>query len=144
MKEDASPDFENYTKTSTVYDVTRHPVGIDYMVEQLLALEKEGRLTGLDVGSGTGNHPLELKAKLPNLDLTLLEFNDGMFAQLSSKVAKNHADIKVQQGSVLNMVQFKDNSFDFVMMTQVLHHITAEGLDQDSVVTKVIDRKSVV
>ena len=77
----------------------------------------------LDVGCGTGNYLDLLKQKVG--ECHGLEFNEGM---LSQSMAKHDGDSRVtlREGSVLEMGCFADQEFDFVIMTQVLHHLTPD------------------
>lgn len=121
-------EYENYTHTSTTYDSVRAPIGLDSlhaafkMAASNLDLPVEG-LRILDVGCGTGNYINAVKAHVGSCDG--LEFNSGMLKQATAKHG-NDPRVTLQQGSVLDMQAFNDGTFDAVMMTQVLHHLTPD------------------
>ena len=79
----------------------------------------------LDVGCGTGNYITAVKGDVGKC--CGLEFNPGRLAQSLAKHAGDDR-VSLQAGSVLE-IPFEDNSFDAVMMTQVLHHLTPDTHD---------------
>jgi len=106
----------DYDQVSQVYDKVR--VGDPEMVHQILngiSLSKETRV--LDVGCGTGNNTLLLAAAsgscVVGLDLSL-----GM---LKEAIAKSHSLPLLQ--SPADALPFSDESFEFVFMTEVVHHL---------------------
>jgi len=121
-------EYEDYTTTSNTYDSVRAPVGLDSLGNALKMSAANNNLSVdelrlLDVGCGTGNYIDAVKNSVKSCNG--LEFNDGMFEQASRK--HNDDDrVTLTQGSVLNMECFEDNSFDTVIMTQVLHHLTPD------------------
>jgi ubiquinone/menaquinone biosynthesis C-methylase UbiE len=106
----------NYDQVSKVYDKVR--VGDPEMVQQILAgvsLSEDAMV--LDVGCGTSNNTLLLAAtscsRVVGLDLSL-----GMLREAS---AKSHSLPLLQ--SPADALPFSDESFEFVFMTEVVHHL---------------------
>jgi len=106
----------NYDQVSKVYDKVR--VGDPEMVQQILdgvSLSKESMV--LDVGCGTCNNTLLLAAtscsRVIGLDLSL-----GMLREAS---AKSHSLPLLQAAA--DVLPFSNESFDFVFMTEVVHHL---------------------
>lgn len=136
-------EFENYSDTSNVYDNYRVPVGLDNLqVAFKIASEALGKevkdLKLLDVGCGTGNYLKEIKGKVK--ECYGVEFNEGMLAQCKTKIGEDKSII-LQQGSVLELDKiFGENEFDVVIMTQMIHHLTADhhqkAIDQIARVVK--------
>ena len=126
-------EYENYSETSKKYDNFRRPIGLESLNGALkLASETLGKpvneLTLLDVGCGTGNYIGEIKDKVAKCHG--LEFNEGMYAQACEKF-KGDDQVSLKQGNVLDMKEhFEENSFDVVIMTQVMHHLTPDTHDQ--------------
>ena len=123
-------EFENYNKTSQTYDDLRLPIGLDSLDAALKrasdTLETPiNELKLLDVGCGTGNYINAVKEKVGSC--TGLEYNEGMSAKFK---AKHEGDDRVQLhlGSVLDMDNyFPENSFDVVIMSQIMHHLTPDA-----------------
>jgi ubiquinone/menaquinone biosynthesis C-methylase UbiE len=116
-------EFEDYSTTSKVYDATRVPVG----VESLINLLKEEKCESLlDLGCGTGNY---LAPVAPHVQKVMgIDYNTGMLEQCAAKVEKlGLKHVELQQGSILERLPFDDNSFDAVMINQVLHHVDTNG-----------------
>ena len=77
----------------------------------------------LDVGCGTGNYIMSLKDKVAHC--TGLEYNAGMLDQANCKFG-NVENVVVSEGSALKLDAIEAESFDIVIMTQVLHHLAPE------------------
>ena len=117
----------NYDQVSKVYDKIR--VGDPEMVQQILegvALFEESLV--LDVGCGTGNNTLLLAAtscsRVIGLDLSL-----GMLREAS---AKSESFPMIQ--SPADILPFSDESFQFVFMTEVVHHLP----DVDKTISEIL------
>jgi len=102
----------------------RKPIGLDDLTKTFeAAASRLGKpvteLKVLDVGCGTGNY---LQAFSPLVgECYGLEFNSGMLQQVQAKKIPN---VTIQQGSVLDLENiFGSDTFDVVVMTQVLHHL---------------------
>ena len=123
-----SEDYEDYNTTSQTYDNWRIAVGVDSLENALeLAAKRTGvpkaSLKLLDVGCGTGNYIDYIKGKVGSC--TGLEFNDGMLVTAKAK-HKDNDNVKLTSGSATNMDQFESETFDIVIMTQVIQHIPTE------------------
>lgn len=128
LSKELAEDYEDYNASSKSYDNWRIVVGLDSLETALdLAAKRAGvpktSLKLLDVGCGTGNYIDYVKGKVGSC--TGLEINDGM---LATAMAKHKGDdrVKLISGSAADMDCFEDETFDIVIMTQVLHHLAAE------------------
>jgi ubiquinone/menaquinone biosynthesis C-methylase UbiE len=124
---DDDMEYEDYSATSQVYDSTRVPIGLESLKNSLARASAAvgmpvEELELLDTGCGTGNYLNAVKPLVGKC--TGLEFNEGMLGQA---MAKHGDDPKVSllEGSVLE-IPFEDATFDAVIMTQVLHHLTPD------------------
>jgi len=116
-------EFEDYSNTSKVYDATRVPVGVEALIDLLKEQKCESLL---DLGCGTGNYLVPVAPHLKKVNC--LDYNTGMLEQCAAKVEKlGLKHVSLQQGSILERLPFDDNSFDAVMINQVLHHVDTNG-----------------
>lgn len=116
--------YENYSKTSKTYDNVRRPIALDVVREGFQrAAKAQGKkvsdLQVLDAGCGTGNYIHALAGDVQAM--VGLDFNEGMLQQAQGKLGEG-CDAVLLQGSIMDM-PFLDNTFDAVVMNQVLHHI---------------------
>ena len=106
----------DYDKVKDTYDLVR--VGEPEMVHQLLSgvsLEPDSLV--LDVGCGTANNTL-LFWKVVNVRLVGIDLSHGML----QKAIEKSSEILFAQSPAENL-PFKKNNFDFIFMTEVLHHL---------------------
>jgi ubiquinone/menaquinone biosynthesis C-methylase UbiE len=122
-------EYEDYTATSQTYDNIRVPIGLDSLDRALATAAESAGLPSaqdlrvLDVGCGTGNYIDALKDRVGKC--SGLEFNEGMLSQSQAKHAGDPR-VALHHGSVLDMSCFSDESFNTVIMTQVMHHLTPD------------------
>jgi ubiquinone/menaquinone biosynthesis C-methylase UbiE len=124
--------FENYTKTSENYDLTREPIGLEVILGVLASGNPS--LTEqqvLDAGCGTGNYVTALADNVARLEG--VEFNGGMLSAARAKVA-DRDDVRLQQGNILDL-PLEDGSCHGVVVNFVLHHLE-EGSDPDFSATR--------
>ena len=111
-----------YDDTSKTYDNTRTPLGLN-IVFGSLALNDKPLFTQrvLDVGCGTGTFIAKIQGKVQ--EVVGLEYNDGMLDQARALLG---ATAKLVQGSA-DSLPFADQSFDALVMNQVLHHFPQDN-----------------
>jgi ubiquinone/menaquinone biosynthesis C-methylase UbiE len=106
----------DYDHVSAVYDTVRS--GDPEMVHQLLmGINHDATHRVLDVGCGTANNTL-LFAKTSKTQVTGLDLSLGMLKEACKKVP----DVSFVQAPADN-IPFHSASFDFVFMTEVVHHL---------------------
>lgn len=106
----------DYDEVSKVYDNVR--VGDPEMVYQLLqGITLDHNSLVLDVGCGTGNNTL-LVAEATSAKVTGLDISYGMLEKACGKSIK----IPFVQAPA-DTLPFTSGAFDFVFMTEVLHHL---------------------
>ncbi|MFT4689595.1 MAG: class I SAM-dependent methyltransferase [Verrucomicrobiia bacterium] len=124
--------FENYTSTSTNYDLTRQPVGLELIFGALACGSRPlSEQTVLDAGCGTGNYLPALTGKVAKVEG--VELNPGMLGTAQAKMA-DHPELRLQEGSVLEL-PIEDGSCDGVVVNYVLHHLE-DGSDPSFAATQ--------
>ncbi len=106
----------DYDKVSKVYDNVR--VGDPEMVQQILqGIDLDQLSIVLDVGCGTANNTI-LFTEVTSAKLAGLDISFGMLEKAHQKTVK----IPLVQ-SPADSLPFSSESFHFVFMTEVLHHL---------------------
>jgi len=119
--------FERYDETSQHYDLTRRAVGHEIVLGCLAGHQKPiGELTLLDAGCGTGAYSEAIVGKVGRIEA--IDLSKGMLAQARRKLAGAEAAGRIgfQEGSILAL-PFEAESFDAVMINQVVHHLGDAG-----------------
>jgi 2-polyprenyl-3-methyl-5-hydroxy-6-metoxy-1,4-benzoquinol methylase len=117
--------INNYDSTeSNCYKKYRKPIGLDFIVENIDNKFKDldnKKLNILDCGCGCGNYSLEL-SKLGH-NILSIDFNDDMLNILSDQVKSNNINnIKVKKVNLLKELPLENNTFDVIIINQVMHH----------------------
>ena len=106
----------DYDRVSKVYDNVR--VGDPEMVQQILqGIDLNQESLVLDVGCGTANNTI-LFAEVTSVKLAGLDISFGMLEKAHQKTTKTPL---VQ--STADSLPYSSESFHFVFMTEVLHHL---------------------
>jgi ubiquinone/menaquinone biosynthesis C-methylase UbiE len=119
-------EYEDYNKTSQVYENTRCPVGIEIIKMLMNMSNNQNPLSEkhlLDVGCGSGQYLNQL-SKLFKSSIGI-DQNDGMLAKLKERNLEN---VTVIKGSLNDKLEVDSNSRDIILTTQVLHHIAKENV----------------
>ncbi|MEZ4940667.1 MAG: class I SAM-dependent methyltransferase [Saprospiraceae bacterium] len=89
------------------------------------ALIDRARLCGeeevLDFGVGTATLSLMLKKALPNLNVTGIDVDENILRIARTKIAGRNIQLALYEG---NELPFEDQSFDCVVSSLVIHHLT--------------------
>lgn len=119
--------YENYNRTSAVYDQTRQAQGLDLIRAALLRnkrpLESQ---TLLDAGCGTGQYSAALIDQVARIEA--VDLNDAMLATAQQKLEQHplRERIRFYQSSITEL-PIENQSVDAVMINQVLHHVPDEA-----------------
>lgn len=121
MTNTSATEYEDYQSTSKSYDNIRNSVGLEILLGSFARHPdkplKDQRL--LDAGCGTGSFLYEIAGKFDVA--TGLDASAGMLEQAQAKLV-DFENVTLTQGS-LPQLPFHDNSFDAVMVNQVVHHL---------------------
>lgn len=110
----------NYDEISQVYDNVRQ-ADIELINSFLQEIEFDKETKVLDIGCGTGNHT-DLLQKVTQSEVYGVEPSAGMLAIAKSKQSK----VIFKQGNATEL-PFENEYFDFVYMTDVIHHVPGIG-----------------
>jgi ubiquinone/menaquinone biosynthesis C-methylase UbiE len=80
----------------------------------------------LDVGCGTGTLALMAKQREPRARVVGLDGDPAVLAIARRKLARAGADVELKEGLADSAVAFAPASFDRVLTSLVLHHLTTE------------------
>ena len=115
--------YENYHKTSQVYDKTRTAGGIDIILKAM----EEGTLplseqVLVDAGCGTGLYSAALVNEVRRIEA--VDLNAGMLGMAQGKLQAEEEQGRIRfHLSAINSLPLPDKSVDAVMINQVLHHL---------------------
>ena len=116
--------FHNYTYGADVYDQTRKAEAFEIWLGalQCFAPVPASEVRLLDAGCGTGNYAEVLHPFVRHLNG--VDFNPKMLAKAKAKLSQGveAGSITLEQGSLLSF-PFEADTFDAVMINQVLHHL---------------------
>jgi ubiquinone/menaquinone biosynthesis C-methylase UbiE len=109
--------FENYNKKATYYNQLRVPVGLEYLPTDL-----KGKIA-LECGSGTGNY---IEHFLNNGIEKMYSFEGS--SKMISVQRERYKDprLVITQGNLLEKLPYDDNSFDYISINQVIHHLDTD------------------
>ena len=115
--------YEDYTQTSENYDKTREPVGTEISVGCFahgpVPLDQ---MVVLDAGCGTGNYAQAMLHYVGQIEA--VDLNPGMLEVASQKLSGPQAGGSISFHSArIDELPFEDETFDGVMINQVLHHL---------------------
>lgn len=119
--------YEAYEQTAGHYDSTRSAIGIEIWLGNLVSNFADiNKVRILDAGCGTGNYALALAPRVSRV--TGMDLNEQMLTEARRKAVASALTDKVlfQLGEIPNL-PFTDETFDAVMINQVLHHLEPLG-----------------
>lgn len=106
----------NYDDISNIYDDVREEE-LDLVKRILDDAKIEKGMNVLDVGCGTGNYANVIQ-KITKANIFGVDSSSGML----EKAKEKNKNVIFKIGSIPNL-PFEDESFDFIYMTDVIHHI---------------------
>ena len=119
--------YEAYEQTAGHYDSTRSAIGIEIWLGNLVSNFADiNKVRILDAGCGTGNYALALAPRVSRV--TGMDLNEQMLTEARRKAVASALTDKVlfQLGEIPNL-PFTDETFDAVMINQVLHHLDVKS-----------------
>ncbi len=124
--------FEDYTRASENYDLTRRPAGMKFILRALARGPRPlAEQIVLDAGCGTGSYAAALTGKVGRVEC--VEPNPGMLAAARTKLS-GQPGVRLHEGSILEL-PLESGSCDGVVVNFVLHHLE-EGSDAGFAATR--------
>lgn len=119
--------YEDYTRVSNLYDVTRQPLGLEIILGCLVKYGPPLADTVLvDAGCGTGNYTRALASSIARIEA--VDLNAGMLDKARSKLADDAGRDRVFfHQAPIDRMPLADASADAVMLNQVLHHLNDDA-----------------
>ena len=119
-------DVERFSNLETGQSATVDAaLALELVAEAATATTPRARSV-LDIGCGAGNYSLKLLARLPALDVTLIDLSRPMLDRAESRVRAAGAARVVAHQVDLRDAQFSQGTFDIVLAAAVLHHLRAD------------------
>ena len=83
-----------------------------------------GKVAGrvLEIGCGTGFYLVVLAQRLPEVSCYGIDISDAMLTQAKAKAEEKAHGIRFLAKADAHYLPFKEDNFDFVLMSQVLHY----------------------
>ena len=101
------------------------PLALDLISEAAAATNPQARRI-LDIGCGAGNYTLKLLARLPNLDVTLIDLSQPMLDKAQERIrVVSKGAIRAIQGD-MREVELGQAAFDIVLASATLHHLRTD------------------
>lgn len=130
--------YEEYDTTSAHYDSTRVPIGGEIVLGCLACHHNPlEALHVLDAGCGTGAYAEAIVDRVGRVEA--IDLSAGMLAQARAKLARQTAAGRIGfHRAPVTDLPFADETFDGVMINQVLHHLDAADHDAFPVLRRAV------
>lgn len=118
----SASEYENYGQTSKSYDASRVFLGLKILLGTFVQHPEKalGEQRLLDAGCGTGSFLYEIAGRFASA--TGLDASTGMLDQAKEKLG-DVANVTLEEGKLPTLSMFQDESFDAMMIHQVVHHL---------------------
>jgi tRNA (cmo5U34)-methyltransferase len=119
-------DVERFSNLETGQAATIDaPLVMDLVTAAAARVTPQARAV-LDIGCGAGNYTLKLLARLPGLEVTLIDLSQPMLQRAQERLKESSAaSVMPVQGDVRD-IALERALFDIVMAAAVLHHLRSE------------------
>ena len=119
------PEFFNSTADIWDQKFGAEPDDPFYQAVALQIPQTDEPIEILDLGCGTGIQLEFVFARAPNAKVTAIDRAPNMLKQLSAKFANKTEQLRLQQGSLLELA-FGDHAYDYAISTLTMHHFLPE------------------
>ncbi|QDU38882.1 hypothetical protein Mal4_32140 [Maioricimonas rarisocia] len=101
------------------------PLALDLITQAASRVTPQARAV-LDVGCGAGNFTLKLLARVPGLDVSLIDLSQPMLDRAVERIsAATTGSVQAQQGDV-RTAELGESTCDVILAGAVLHHLRGE------------------
>ena len=127
IRERFDKDVERFSNLQTGQSATIDaPLVLELIAQAAAAITPRARDL-LDVGCGAGNYSLALLARLPALNVTLVDLSQPMLDRAAERVrAASVGSITVHQSDV-RVLDLAPESADIIVAAAVLHHLRSDA-----------------
>lgn len=102
------------------------PLAMELVTAAAASVTPQARAV-LDIGCGAGNYTLKLLARLPGLEVTLIDLSRPMLDRACQRLKESSAAKVTALQADVREVPLARASFDVVMAAAVLHHLRTDG-----------------
>lgn len=119
-------DVERFANLETGQSATIDaPLALD-LIAEAAATATPGAVSLLDVGCGAGNYALKLLARLPNLEVTLVDLSRPMLDRAQERVRPaTTGQVETVQADIREAALGSER-FDIILAAAVLHHLRSD------------------
>lgn len=126
IRERFDNDVERFSNLQTGQSATIDAPLVLELITEAAAQISPNATHSLDVGSGAGNYTLKLLARLPQIEMTLLDLSRPMLTRAAERIAAVTANkVTTIQGDVREL-DLGAAQFDVIMAAAVLHHLRGD------------------
>lgn len=123
IQERFDADVERFSNLDTGQQSTIDSVLNMELVTESIARTYPKKIRLLDIGCGAGNYTVKLLTKKRDVETHLLDLSEPMLNRAVKRVEEQGAtEVKAYKGD-FRTVKLKENSYDVIIATSVLHHL---------------------
>ena len=123
IQERFDADVERFSNLDTGQQSTVDAVLNMDLITEGIARTYSTKIKLLDIGCGAGNYTVKLLTKKKDVEVHLLDLSDPMLTRAVQRVKTHGAkEVKTFHGD-FRSVDLKENSYDVIIATSVLHHL---------------------
>jgi ubiquinone/menaquinone biosynthesis C-methylase UbiE len=104
--------------------IAEEPLDYPWYASVFPEIEKRASGRVLEIGCGRGDFAVWLAIRMPNLDITAIDFSQMAIEMAQAHAGRRGAAVKFERQDA-QALSFLDNSFDYVISCECLEHVSA-------------------